>query len=155
MKERLQQLHDLDINQRVDSLLDMPVLQGQKPSDKRQLCPTGEDKPTFFRRMFVRRLPEKVKLMLTEDHSSTIAELAARADKLVTATSKVAATVATILEDTIVVAAATAPSRLTIRASGGEAFPTVATGSGNGIDAEHRRQDSILFKNSTSAVQYG
>jgi len=43
VKERLLQLHDLDINQWVDCLLDMSVLQGQKPSDMLakmpQLCP--------------------------------------------------------------------------------------------------------------------
>ena len=61
VKNRLLQLHDLNVNQRVDCLLDMPTLQGQKPSDMlakmNQLCPTGEDKTTLFQRMFVRRLP--------------------------------------------------------------------------------------------------
>ena len=45
VKERLLQLHDLEVNQRVDCLLDMPALQGQKLPEMlakmRQLCPTG------------------------------------------------------------------------------------------------------------------
>ena len=42
--------------------------------------------------------------MLAEDHYSTIAVLAARADKLVAAAPKAVATVAAILEDATVVA---------------------------------------------------
>ena len=53
---------------------EMPSLQGQKPSNMlakmRQLCPAGEDKTTLFCWVFLRRLSDMVKLMLSEDHSS-------------------------------------------------------------------------------------
>ena len=101
MKECLLKIHNLDVSQRVNYLLDMPILQGQKPS--KMLFPNREDKTNLFQRLFVRRLPKKVKLMLAEDHSSTIAKLAARGDKLVTATPKAAAPVAVVTEDPTVV----------------------------------------------------
>jgi hypothetical protein len=46
--------------------------------------------------MFLRRLPDKVKLMLAEDHSSSVTELAARADILTASAPKPAATVAAV-----------------------------------------------------------
>ena len=92
MKERLLQIHELDSNQQINKLLEMPSLQGQKPSDMlpkmRQLCPAGEDKTALFRWMFLRSLPDKVKLMLPEDHSSSVTQLAARADKVTTSAPK-------------------------------------------------------------------
>jgi hypothetical protein len=48
----------------------------------RQLCPTGEDKTALFHWMFLRCLPDKVKLMLAEDHSSSVTEHAARSEIL-------------------------------------------------------------------------
>ena len=55
------------------------------------LCLTGEEKPTIFQCMFLRLLPEKIKLMFAVDHSNTIAELVARADKLVARADKLVA----------------------------------------------------------------
>ncbi len=116
VKERLLQMHELDRNQRIDKLLEMPSLQGQKPSDMlakmRQLCPAGEETTALFRWMFLRRLPDKVKLMLAEDHSSSVTELAARADILTASAPKPAATIAAAAEKEDVIAAATAqPNR--------------------------------------------
>ena len=94
----------------------MPSLQGQKPSDMlakmRQLCPACEDKTALFRWMFLRRLPDKVKLMLAEDHSCSVTELAARADILTASTLKPVATViAMVKEEAVITAATTQPNR--------------------------------------------
>ena len=51
-------MHELDSNQQIDKLLEMPSLQWQKPSDMlarmRQLCPTDKDKTALFCWMFLR-----------------------------------------------------------------------------------------------------
>ena len=69
-------MHELDSNQQIDNLLGIPSLQGKKPSNMlakmRQLCPTGVDKTALFLWMFLRHLPDKVKLMLAKDHSISV-----------------------------------------------------------------------------------
>ena len=78
----------------------------------RQLCPAGEDKTALFRWMFLRRLPDKVKLMLAEDHSSSVTVLAARADILTASAPKPVATVAAAAKEEAVITAAVAqPNR--------------------------------------------
>jgi len=59
-----------------------------------QLCPASEDKTALFLWMFLRRLPDKVKLMLAEDHTSSVTEHAARSDILTPSAPKLAETVA-------------------------------------------------------------
>ncbi len=82
VKEQLLQLHKLDGNQQIVKLLDMPSLQRQKPTNMLpkmcQLCPAGEDRNALFCWMFVRRLPEKIKLILAEDHCSSVPEQLAK-----------------------------------------------------------------------------
>jgi len=116
VKERLLQMHELDSNQRIDKLLELPSLQGQKPfnmlAKMRQLCPAGKDKTALFRWMFLRRLPDKVKLMLAQDHSSSVTELAARADILTASAPKpVAMVAAAAMEEAVIAAAAAQPNR--------------------------------------------
>ena len=110
VKERLLQMHELDSNQRIDKLLEMPSLQGQKPSDKlakmHQLCLAGKETTALFPWMFLRRLPDKVKLMLAKDHSSSVTELAARADILTASAPKPAAAIAPPAKKEDVIAAA-------------------------------------------------
>jgi len=61
VRDRLVGAHALDDYQRLELLLDLPPLGGQKPSallaQMRQLCPTGEENTKFFRITFLRRLP--------------------------------------------------------------------------------------------------
>ena len=68
VKERLLQLQDLDVNQRVDCLLDMPALQGQKLPEMlakmRQLCPMERIRPPFSRECSSKDYPKKSSLCL-------------------------------------------------------------------------------------------
>jgi hypothetical protein len=86
LRDRLVASHSLDVGQRVEQLLALPSLGGQRPSallaQMRQLCPQGEETGVIFRHLFLQRLPAQVRLQLAEDRHSPVQALAARADTL-------------------------------------------------------------------------
>jgi hypothetical protein len=86
MRDRLVASHSLDAYQRLEQLMALPALGGQRPSallaHMRQLCPPGEDGTLLFRWCFVQRLPQQIRLQLAEDRHSPVQALAARADTL-------------------------------------------------------------------------
>jgi hypothetical protein len=86
LRDRIVASHSLDVGQRVEQLLELPALGGQRPSallaQMRQLCPPGEEQGQIFRRLFIQRLPAQVRLQLAEDRHSPVQALAARADTL-------------------------------------------------------------------------
>jgi hypothetical protein len=87
LRDRLVATHTLDAYQRLELLLALPPLGGQKPSallaQMRQLCPPGEENTMFFRGSFLQRLPPALRLQLAEDRHSPVQALAARADALI------------------------------------------------------------------------
>jgi len=105
LKQRLLATHALDSYQRVEQLLEMPPLGGQRPSvmlaQMKQLLPPGEEKSVLFRCLFLKRLPRELRLALAEDHFSPVEALAARADKLVVHHDALPAVAATV-EDPVV-----------------------------------------------------
>jgi len=118
IKQRLIQSHTLDEFQRLDLLLESPALGGQRPSvllaEMRQLCPSGEVDTKIFRGLFLRRLPQEIRLALAEDHLSPILAMAARADALLAlahSRGNLAAAAVSSPAATPVVAAATHSSR--------------------------------------------
>jgi hypothetical protein len=86
LKTRLLATHTLTEFQRMDKLLSAQPLGGQKPSDLLhelvQFCPEGESRSKMFCYLFLRRLPAKLRIILSEDVDSTLLVLAARADQL-------------------------------------------------------------------------
>jgi hypothetical protein len=86
MQDRLVASHSLDAYQRLEQLMALPALGGQRPSallaQMRQLCPPGEDGTLLFRYCFVQRLPQQIQLQLAEDRHSPVQALAARANTL-------------------------------------------------------------------------
>jgi hypothetical protein len=86
MRDRLVASHSLDAFQRLEMLLALPALGGQRPSallaQMRQLCPPGEENGLIFRGLFIQRLPQQIRLQLAEDRHSPVQALAARADTL-------------------------------------------------------------------------
>jgi hypothetical protein len=87
LRDRLVASHSVDAYQRLEQLLALPALGGQRPSallaQMRQLCPPGEEGTMFFRAAFLQRLPPPVRLQLAEDRHSPVHLLAARADTLI------------------------------------------------------------------------
>ena len=86
MRDRLVASHSLDEFQRLEQLIALPALGGQRPSallaEMSQLCPHGEEHTKIFRALFLQRLPQPVRLQLAEDKHSPVTALAARADTL-------------------------------------------------------------------------
>ena len=115
LKERLLHLYDLDQRSRLDKLVAMPPLGGQRPSEllaaMRQLVPPGEESSVIFRHMFFRRLPAAIQIQLGEDRTSTTAELAARADDLLAATRTATMPVAAVEEETVAAATEHRPNK--------------------------------------------
>ena len=114
LRDRLVATHSLDAYQRLEQLMALPPLGGQKPSillaQMRQLCPPGEENSMMFRAAFLQRLPSSIRMQLAEDRFSPVQALASRADTLVVHHSyQVAAAAAQEPED--VAAAAVQGSR--------------------------------------------
>ena len=86
LKARILQVHALDEYQRVEKLVELPPLGGQRPSEllaeMMQLCPADEEGSKFLRVLFLTKLPRDIRLVLSEDRFSPIAALAARADSM-------------------------------------------------------------------------
>jgi len=87
LKQRLLSTHALTTYERVEQLLDMQPLGGQRPSvllaQMKRLLPPGEEKSMLFRCMFIKRLPREIRLALAEDTFSPVEALALRADSMV------------------------------------------------------------------------
>jgi hypothetical protein len=87
LRDRLISTHSQDAYHRLEQLLALPPLGGQRPSSllaqMRQLCPPGEEHTMFFRGLFLQRLPPQLRMQLAEDRHSPVQALAARADALV------------------------------------------------------------------------
>ncbi len=86
LRDRLVSTHSLDAYQRLDQLLALPALGGQRPTSllatMLQLCPPGEEATMFFRGAFLQRLPSIIRMQLAEDRFSPVQMLATRADAL-------------------------------------------------------------------------
>jgi hypothetical protein len=107
----------------MEKLLTSSPLAGQRPTellaDLTQYCPEGETAMKIFRLLFLHRLPRELRIILSEDTTSTLAALAARADQLWShcpSTSMHA--VADDPADTLAVAAISSNSRGGSRGSG-------------------------------------
>jgi len=87
LRDRLVSTHSLDAYQRLELLLALPALGGQRPTamlaQLLQLCPPGEESTLFFRSAFLQRLPAGVRMQLAEDRHSPVQALATRADALI------------------------------------------------------------------------
>ena len=82
LQDRLVSTHSLDAYQRLDQLLVLPELGGQRPTGllatMLQLCPPGRgDRGTFLQGLL-----SIIHMQLTEDHYLPIQALAARSDAL-------------------------------------------------------------------------
>jgi hypothetical protein len=86
LKARLVASHSLSEYQRMELLLQHKPLGGQRPTevlaDLTQLCPAGETGTRIFRLLFLHRLPRELRIILSEDITSSLSALAARADML-------------------------------------------------------------------------
>ena len=86
LRDRLVSTHSLDAYQRLEQLLALPALGGQRPTamlaQLLQLCPPKEETTLFFKSAFLQRLPAAVRMQLAEDRHSPVQALAARADAL-------------------------------------------------------------------------
>jgi len=64
----------------------IPPLGGQRPSEllarMHLLCPERDQQTRLFKQMFYERLPADMQNQLAEDNTSTVGELAARANKI-------------------------------------------------------------------------
>jgi hypothetical protein len=124
LKQRLLATHALTTYERVEQLLEMQPLGGQRPSvllaHMKRLVPPGEEKGVLFRCLFLKHLPREIRLALAEDHFSPVEALAARADKLVVHHDSNVVAVATV-EDPVVapVTAGGRPAQPRGRPSGG------------------------------------
>jgi len=91
----------------------MPPLGGRRPSEllakMLQLCPRDDADGRIIRYMFLFCLPPMMQSMLGEDETSSIADLAARADALMDAEAVKENTVAAAVEEATVAATGVAP----------------------------------------------
>ncbi len=86
LREFLTAAHTLSNYERVQQIQALGPLGGRKPSEllnvMLELCPPGEWETEWFRANFLQRLPEKIRILLLEDHKELRA-VAARADMFV------------------------------------------------------------------------
>jgi hypothetical protein len=92
LKARLLASHTLTEYQRMEMLTQHKPLGGQRPSEMlteiSRYCPAGEAGTKLFRFNFLSRLPQELRIILSEDVVSTLPVLAARADTLWSHTSQ-------------------------------------------------------------------
>jgi hypothetical protein len=92
LKARLLASHTLTEYQRMEMLTQHKPLGGQRPSEMlteiSRYCPTGEAGTKLFRFNFLSRLPQELRIILSEDVTSPLPVLAARADTLWSHTSQ-------------------------------------------------------------------
>jgi hypothetical protein len=114
LKGRLLQLYEQGEKDRCRKLLALPQLGGRRPSelaaDMLALCPQRDAEGDMIKYMFLFRLPPSMQAHLGEDNTSTLQELAARADALQDAETARENTVAAAVEESTVAAAGAAPT---------------------------------------------
>ena len=86
LKERLLSTHVKTDYQRIEEMLAMDSLGSRKPSEMLahmlELCPAGEERTKFFAYHFLHRLPQELRIMLSEDDHQEVHQLARKADRL-------------------------------------------------------------------------
>jgi hypothetical protein len=86
LKERLLSAHELTPIQRVDRVMQMADLGGQKLSQllaaMLEWCPRGEERSPFFIASFLRRLQNELRILLAHDDFSDLKAVSQRADAL-------------------------------------------------------------------------
>jgi hypothetical protein len=86
LKDRLLIVHQLMPVEKAVKLMAAPDLGDRCPSqllaDLLQLCPPGEQSMVFFRGLFLKRLPNELKVHLAGTETTDLKELAQRADQL-------------------------------------------------------------------------
>ncbi len=112
LKERLLHSHQLTDIQKVDLLVDMPVLGDRKPTQLLaamvDACPRGQENSVFMSALFLRKLPADVRILLAHMDHTRLKEMATAADQLVAMRAAPAA-VAAVEADPGEVAAVAAP----------------------------------------------
>ena len=121
LRHRLLAGHRLTEFQRMEKLLQVQPLGAQRPTellaDMVQLCPAGEAGTKLFRMLFLQRLPKDLRIILAEDETSGLQDLAARANILWSHASELqSSTVAAVGEDE---SSSVAAVRSSERGSGG------------------------------------
>jgi len=113
LKEQLLRLYDKGEKDRCRRLLNMAPLGSRRPSEllaeMLQLCRLDDADSKIIQYMFLFRLPPTVQSMLWEDDTSSITDLAARANALMDAEVAKDKTVAAAVEESTVAAALAAP----------------------------------------------
>jgi len=111
LKEQLLCLYDKGEKDRCRRLLSMPPLGGRRPSELMaemlQLCPRDDVDGKIIRYMFLSRLT--MQSMLGENDTSSIPDLAARADALMDAEAAKDHAIAAAMEEAMVAATRVAP----------------------------------------------
>jgi hypothetical protein len=116
LKDRLLQLYEQGEKDRCRKFLATPPLSSRRPSelaaDLLALCPQWDAEGDIIKYMFLFRLPHTMQALLGKDNTSTLQELAARADTLQDAEGAREGTVAAVVEELTVATAgvATTPS---------------------------------------------
>jgi hypothetical protein len=114
LKEQLLRLYDKGEKDRCRRLLSMPPLGSRRLSEllaeMLQLCSRDDVDGRIIRYMFLFCLTPTMQLMLGEDNTSSITELAARADALMDAEAAKEHAVAAAVEEATVAAAGTGPT---------------------------------------------
>jgi hypothetical protein len=109
LKERLLQLYDQGDKDRCRKFFAVPPLDGRRPSelcaDLMQLCPRKDVEGDIIKYMFLFRLPPNMQALLAEDKTSTLFELAVRADALLDAETARGNPVAVAVEESMVASA--------------------------------------------------
>jgi len=86
LKARLLSTHVKTDYQRIEEMLAMDALGSMKPSQllahMLELCPADEERTKFFAYHFLHRLPQELRIMLSEDDHQEVHQLARKADRL-------------------------------------------------------------------------
>ncbi len=143
LKERLLRLYDKGEKDRCRRLLSMPPLGGRRPSEllaeMLQLCPRDDVDGKIIRYMFLFRLTPTMQSMLGEDDTSSITDLAARADALMDAEAAKEHAVAAAVEEATIAAAGV---QLDYEAIAAEQAASPDTRAANDNSAEARVKDN-------------
>jgi hypothetical protein len=86
LKARLVTAHQLTDIQRVEKLLALPTMGQQKPSEllaeMLRICPRGEENSVFFNCLFLQKLPQELRVLLSEADMADKRLLSGRADQI-------------------------------------------------------------------------
>jgi hypothetical protein len=115
LKACLLRRHTLSRYERMEALWAVQPLGGQRPSsllaDLTQLCPAADRQSELFRFCFIHRLPREIRILLAQDQTSTLRELADQADVLMSHGGQPVAAVAAVEPAVQPVAAVAAQGR--------------------------------------------